>query len=219
MEYIAFIALRRTDTPWMFDRQGRPYLVADGLNDQSGIRAASWGDAAEYDREIYAVVPYLDGDNPAEIALDTFGWRAPAATVIAGPWASDDEDGMRQAAGLILASYMQGYRQVKGILVWAAGAAGSYDDNSVPVALSILERAVLDNDPDVRRLAVYGAGEIGMAALPVLEQAMRDADPSVRWLAVQKAGEIGTPAVLPILERAMWDDAPGVRLQAVYAAG
>jgi hypothetical protein len=174
----------------MCDREGRHYLVAD-LDKGEGIHAAIWDEAAKYGVEMYMVVPFLfDGGNP-KIALGTYGWRSSAATVIAGPWKRDDRDGMRQAAEFILASYQQGYRQVPGILLWAADIVAAYSDNAIPIALHILEQAMADTDPYLRMDAVRVAGRIGAPALHILKQAMADTDPDVRLDAVRAAGRIG----------------------------
>jgi hypothetical protein len=70
VEFVAFKALRRygevlyspqQGTPWMYDLQGRPCLVADGLEAGRSIHAASWNEATGYWGEIYMVVPYLAG--------------------------------------------------------------------------------------------------------------------------------------------------------------
>jgi len=220
MEYIAFKALKRDGdtlcspslcTPWLYDLQGRPCLVADSMDDYHGVYAATWKEAAKYGEEIYMVVPYLlDGGDP-EIALGTSGWRSSAATVIAGPWRRNSKKGMRLAAEFVLASHTQGYRQVEGILLWAAGQVG------LP-ALHILEQAIDDDNPDGREWAVTVAGEMGLPALHILERAMGDRDSEIRQRAVYEAGKIGLPA-LNILERAMGDDNSTVRKQAVYEAG
>ena len=219
MEFVAFKALRQDGdtlyspswgTPWLYDLQGRPCLVADSMDGHHGIYAATWDEAANYGEEIYAVIPYLlDGGDP-EIALGTLGWRSSAATVIAGPWHRDSQEGMRLAAEFILASHMQGYRQVKGILLWAAGQVG------LP-ALHILEWAMGDDDPDVRAEAVTAAGQVGLPALYILERGMGDDSPAVRQRAVIAAGWIGLPA-LYIFAQAMDDDDPIIRQQAVYEA-
>jgi len=220
MEFVAFKALRRDgdtlyspsqNTPWLYDLQGRPCLVADSMDDGHGIYAASWKEAAKYGEEIYMVVPYLLSGGDPEIALGTSGWRSSAATVIAGPWQEDSQEGMRLAADFILASYMQGYRQVWGILLWAAGQVGSS-------ALHILEQAMDNDDPDVRAEAVTAAGQVGLPALNILERAMGDNSPDVRWQSVYEAGKIGLPA-LHILERAINDGAPSVRRAAIREAG
>jgi len=220
MEYIAFKALKRDGdtlyspslcTPWLYDLQGRPCLVADSMDDYHGVYAATWKEAAKYGEEVYMVVPYLlDGGDP-EIALGTSGWRSSAATVIAGPWRRNSKKGMRLAAEFVLASHTQGYRQVWGILLWAAGKMG------LPV-LYILEQAIDDDNPNGREWAVTVAGEMGLPALHILEQAMGDRDSEIRQRAVYEAGKIGLPA-LNILERAMGDDNSTVRKQAVYEAG
>jgi len=219
MEYIAFKALKRDGdtlcspslcTPWLYDLQGRPCLVADSMDDYHGVYAATWKEAAKYGEEIYMVVPYLlDGGDP-EIALGTSGWRSSAATVIAGPWRRNSKKGMRLAAEFVLASHTQGYRQVEGILLWAAGQVG------LP-ALHILEQAIDDDDPNVRAEAVTAAGQVGLPALHILEQAIGDNSLDVRWWAVLAAGQVGLPA-LHILEQAMGDDDLNVRLRAVIAA-
>jgi len=83
------------------------------LADADGIFTASWDEAAElidyngYGEYIFLVAPL---DN-LDLDLDTDNishWRSSAATVIAGPWARDDVDGMRQAAEFILESHRQG---------------------------------------------------------------------------------------------------------------
>jgi hypothetical protein len=172
--------------------EGRHYLVADGLDGGNGIHAATWDEAAKYGVEIYMVVPYLmiDGDDPV-IALATHGWRSSAATVIAGPWERDSHNGMRQAAEFILASHLQGYRQVMGILLWAADIVAAYRGNAIPIALHILELAMADTDPYLRMEAVHAAGRIGAPARHILKLAAIDGDPDVRLEAVRAAGRIG----------------------------
>jgi len=220
MEFVAFKALRRDGdmlyspslhTPWMYDLQGRPCLVADSMDGFHGVYAASWKEAAEYGEEIYMVVPYLLSGGDPEIALGTSGWRSSAATVIAGPWRRKSRKGMRLAAEFILASYMQGYRQIWGILLWAADLLGF-------PALNILEQAIDDDNPVGRIWAVTVAGKMKLPALYILERAMGDGDSAVRQRAVYEAGKMGLPA-LRILERAMDDADPTIRTQAVYEAG
>jgi hypothetical protein len=149
MEYIAFKALRSDGhnlysptqgTPWAYDIQGRPCLVADSIDGDHGVYAATWDEAAEYGSEIYMVVPFLFGGDDPVIALGTHGWRSSHATVIAGPWDKNDQDSVRQAAEFVLECHQQGYRQVGGILIWAAGVvAAAHDSHALPIVLPILE--------------------------------------------------------------------------------
>jgi hypothetical protein len=253
MEYAAFKALKRKGetlyspihgTAWFYDRSGRPCLVADGLKDGYGIFAGTWQEAAEYFWKIYMVVPYLleDGGDP-EIALGTRGWRSSAATVIAGPWVSYDMDGMRQAAEFVLAFYQQGYRQVPGVLFWAAGVVAACDlsyiqiiesgllsddddirDEGIRAAIMVgdailpaLERMALHLNPKVRQDAMYVAGQLGDSAFEIIERGATDKDPGVRAEAINAVGKLGQRA-LPLLERAIEDADPAVRLGAVCAA-
>jgi hypothetical protein len=173
---------------WMYG-DGRHYLVADGLDEGNGIHASTWDEAAKYGVKIYMVVPFLlYGGNPV-IALGSFGWRSSAATVIAGPWERDSHNGMRQAAEFILASYQQGYRQVVGILLWAADTVAAYRGNVIPITLHILELAMADTDPYLRMEAVRVAGRIGAPARHILKLAAADGDPDVRLEAVRAASD------------------------------
>jgi hypothetical protein len=226
MEYIAFKTLVRNGetlyspqqlTEWMYDLHGRPCLVADGLDMGLGIHAATWYEAAAYGDEIYMVVPYLLSGGDPVIALGTHGWRSSAASVIAGPWSATDEVGMRQAAEYILASYQQGYRQVEGILCWAATLTDARDECTIQVVLPILERALQDDDRDVRHKAIRAAARIGAPALSILERALQDDDRDVRVHAARAAGDVGA-AAFPILEWAVQHD-PWLLPEAVYAAG
>jgi hypothetical protein len=228
MEYIAFKALLRGDgdvlyspqqlTAWYYDWGGHPCLLTEDMDRGWGIFAATWGEAAKYGDEIYMVVPYLLSGGDPVVALGSFGWRSSAATVIAGPWHRYDKDGIRQAAESILAYHQNGYRQVPGILVWAAGVVAAYDGNAIPVALSIMERALSDSDPGVRMYAVCTAGKIGAPALQLIERAMRDDFPGVRLYAALAAGETGA-AALHVLEQLMRDSDTDVRREVARAAG
>jgi hypothetical protein len=227
MEYIAFKALVRDgDTlyspqqraAWLYDLSGRPCLTADSMDGGHGVYAATWEEAAKYGDDIYMVVPYLMYDpRDPKIALGTHGWRSSAATVVAGPWHRYDKYGMRQAAEYILASYQQGYRQVEGILFWAATIVDARDEHTIWIVLPILERALQDDDRDVRHEAVRAAGKIGAPALNILKRALQGDDRDVRALAVRAAGDVGA-AALPILELAVQRD-PWLMPEAVYAAG
>jgi HEAT repeat protein len=124
---------------------------------------------------------------------------------------------MRQAAEYILASYQQGYRQVEGILFWAATIVDARDEHTIRIVLPILERALHNDDLDVRHDAVHAAAKIGAPALNILECALHDDDLDVRVHATRAAAKIGAPA-LPILERAVRRD-PWLIPEAVYVAG
>jgi HEAT repeat protein len=187
------------------------------MDGDHGIYAASWHEAAAYGDEIYMVVPFLFGGNDPLIALATHGWRSSAATVIAGPWSATDEVGMRQAAEYILASYRQGYRQVDGILCWAATLTDARDECTIQIVLPILERALQDDDRDVRHKAVRAAARIGSPALNILRRALQNDDRNVQVHAVRAAGDVGA-AALPILEWAVQRDL-SLLPEAVYAAG
>jgi hypothetical protein len=223
VEFVAFKALRRygevlyspqQGTPWMYDLQGRPCLVADGLEAYYGIHAATWDVAAKYGDEIYMVVPYLvDGGDPI-IALGTHGWRSSAATIIAGPWARNDRDGMLQAAEFILASHQQGYRQVPGILLWAAGIIMPHD----PSHIQIIEWGLCNDDDDIRDEGIRAAIMAGDMILPALRRAASHPNPKVRQDAMYIAGQLGDSA-FEIIERGITDEDPGVRTDAVNAAG
>jgi 5-hydroxyisourate hydrolase-like protein (transthyretin family) len=232
MEFIAFKSLKRDGftlhspqqgTPWMYDIQGRPCLVADSLKGRHGIYAASWEEARRYGNAIYMVVPYLfDGGDPV-IAMGSHGWRSSMATVIAGPWACDDRDGMLQAAEFILASYMQGYRQVEGILVWAPALRLPTTIMPFPLRSTSwsAQWAMPTRCPEGGRARrrpdrLARAPHPGARRRPDRLGDGPEAD--VRWRAVRDAGQIGLPA-LHILERAMGDADTDVRAEAVRAAG
>jgi hypothetical protein len=161
------------------------------------------------------VVPYLlDDYRDPEIVLGTRGWRSSAATVIAGPWNGNDEVGKRQAAESILAFYQQGYRQVPGILFWAAGVVAPYN----PSYIQIIESGLLSDDDDIRDEGVIAATIAGVAILPALERMAIHPDPKVRQDAMYLAGQLGDPA-FGIIERGIADEDPGVRAEAINFAG
>jgi hypothetical protein len=218
MEYLAFKALnRRGDalvspirgTEWMFDLNGNPCLIADG----HGIYAAAWKIAAEYGKEIYLTVPYLQEGGDPEITIGSYGWRSSHATVIAGPWGKFDDGGMKQAAEFIITSYLQGYRQISGILVWAIGVI--IDDENSGFYLPILERILAEEeDREVRRDVIRVISRIGIAAIPIMERLMDDPDDELRWLIVENVKSVGIPAV-PILERGLTDINFQIRIRAM----
>jgi HEAT repeat protein len=218
MEYLAFKALYRSGdalvsprqgTEWLYDTQGNPCLIADG----HGIYAAAWKKAAEYGKKIYLVIPYLqDGEDP-EITLGTYGWRSSHATVIAGPWGKFDDGGMKQAAEFIITSYLQGYRQISGILVWAIGIV--INEENSDFYLPILERILAEEeDQEVRQDVIREASKIGPTALPLMEQGMNDPDDYLRWLIMEKVRGFGM-ASIPILERGLKDVNQKVRHRAM----
>lgn len=92
------------------------------------------------------------------------------------------------------------------------------DDAVRAQAVPILERALHDDAPLVRRAACVGLGDLGAAeALPKLLVAMEDADEVTRQVAINAVGEIGDARALPRLSRALSDARPDVRYQAVIA--
>jgi HEAT repeat protein len=219
MEYLAFKALNNQDgalvspvrrTVWQYDTQGCPCLISDG----HGIYGGTWNVAKDYGDELYLVVPYLvRGDDP-EIVIANNGWRSYAATVIGGPFRKDDIHAMRQVANYILTSYLQGYRQVTGILVWAIETteiAGNKD-----FLMPILERAFEEEDQHIRCATMRTASKIGAVAIPLLKRGLDDLEDDVRICALR--GLIETGPELEILERAEADYDVRMKCFAVYGA-
>lgn len=190
MEFLAFKALKSSageltspvkKTPWHRQDDGVWTLEAgqDDLKRGVGIHAADWTEAASYAGEgdgIYLVVPYAPpfvGGKEVDFVLGDLGWRSSAASVVAGPW---DAQGLMpaEAARMILAAHLQGYRQVKRILWQAAEALGREGGVEEPYAAEIerLERCemacgVLENVYRGTRVAPLEA---------VFEMAVRLAD-------------------------------------------
>jgi len=238
MEYMAFYS--RRDTPWMYDLQGNPCLIMDGL----GIYASSFDEAARLGEEIYLLVPFLSGNEQSRVILGDLGWRSSAATVVAGPWRNDDESGMAEAARMIVEAHNKGYRQVPGILLWAVPVVCEVQPKNLKItvewginhknsmvrylatraagcigtsALPILLRAIGDEAEDVQMAAIEVAETMGAASLPVIEIAMKKRNPSIRRRAVAATRRMGDLA-LPILQSAMMDSDVDVRIMAVFVA-
>lgn len=162
MEYLAFKALSCNsngrlaspcrDTEWDRD-EGVWHLTAreGDLECGAGIYAATWAQARGYGDQVYLVVPYLPpfntGEKETDLILGEEGWRAAAASVVAGPW--DGREPMPlDAARMIVDAYLQGYQQVTGVLLQAAGtlwASGQADAALLPALLSMDSYAVLLN--------------------------------------------------------------------------
>jgi hypothetical protein len=177
-------------TKWAYDSAGHPCLMADSMDGRHGIYACTWQEAAGYRGRIYMVVPYLLSGGDPVIAIGTSGWRSSAATVIAGPWDKHNQGGMRQAAETILASHAQGYRQIDGILIWAISIIG-LPNMHVEDFLPLLEWGISEADENLRLLAVRAAAKIGERALSVLERAIADENPNVRREAQEAAVLLG----------------------------
>jgi HEAT repeat protein len=85
-------------------------------------------------------------------------------------------------------------------------------------ALPLLERALSDEAPMVRRAACVALGELdAVSVLPKLLVAMEDSDDVTRQMAINAVGELEDARALPRLRRALGDGRPDVRYQAVIA--
>ena len=84
----------------------------------------------------------------------------------------------------------------------------------------LLEKALADEDVEVRRSAADKAGNVGgERALDLLEKALADEDVYVRRYAVSNAGNVGGERALDLLEKALADENADVRRNAASAVG
>ncbi len=85
-------------------------------------------------------------------------------------------------------------------------------------ALPLLERALADEAPMVRRAACVALGDLdAVSVLPKLLVAMEDPDDVTRQMAINAVGELKDAQALPRLRRALEDARPDVRYQTVIA--
>jgi HEAT repeat protein len=87
-------------------------------------------------------------------------------------------------------------------------------------AVPVLEAALADADPEVRRAAAWAlAGTEDARAVTPLTTALRDADPALRENAAWALGRIGRRQALGSLTAALGDGTVGVRVNAAWALG
>ncbi len=94
---------------------------------------------------------------------------------------------------------------------------------SAPEGLSLLSRALEDENASIRRLAVIYLGDLrSPEALPLLFKALRDSSPSVRRTAGDTLSDLGDPAAIGPMIAALSDKNKLVRWRAarfLYEAG
>lgn len=188
MEYLAFKSLSCDDsghlvspcqgTQWAQDNEGVWHLSADkeDLKHGAGIYAGTWAQARRYENQIFLVVPYLPpfdtGEKETDFVLAEDGWRSAAAAVVAGPW--DGQESMPlDAAHMILDAYQQGYSQVTGVLLDAAGtlwASEQTDDALRSTLTRLLGYEALLNSLDIaeRGLATLSPDQIEDRVLKIV---------------------------------------------------
>lgn len=138
MEYLAFKSLITNEqgilisplqkTPWgytIWQGELRPALFTSSQDVESGtgIFAATACKASEYGAKIYLVAPLPDENGEVYVALSENGWRSASAVVVAGAFKRGDNTPFE----IIVASYLQGYRQVPGILAEALTKTKKFD--------------------------------------------------------------------------------------------
>jgi hypothetical protein len=107
--------------------------------------------------------------------------------------------------------------------VWQERYAALERYVSAPEGLSLLSRALEDENASIRRLAVIYLGDLrSPEALPLLFKALRDSSPSVRRTAGDTLSDLGDPAAIGPMIDALSDKNKLVRWRAarfLYEAG
>jgi HEAT repeat protein len=102
----------------------------------------------------------------------------------------------------VLTDVVYNYSEVTSVRICAAGALRQMGETST--ALGIYELWARDTDPDLRRAAILGFGEIGpeatATALPYLERAFGSEFMDVRYLVVESLGKLGPEADALLME-------------------
>ena len=102
----------------------------------------------------------------------------------------------------VLTDVVYNYSEVTSVRICAAGALRQMGETST--ALGIYELWARDTDPDLRRAAILGFGEIGReataTALPYLERAFGSEFMDVRYLVVESLGKLGPEADALLME-------------------
>lgn len=180
----------------------------------------------------------LDASRPRRAAR--LGWAAAslagavganmaiaAATPIAAPIARTFSAGAGESAAAELSRLGSAQSQALALAIrrgdWAARGAQGGTMFSDPAALAPLVQALRDDDPSVRRIAIWGLSEmrpaVGAAAAGPIAALLDDAEPAVRAGAARALGEFGLPGHASAVARLLRDPVPAVRLDAAHALG
>lgn len=173
---------------------------------------------SEDDKEIRTMIVWALGEieSAAAVPFLQVVLRDPDAEIREkAVWALGEIESAEATASLVALFSTERVPAVRSMIVWAVGEIE--DPRGAPV----LERALTDDNLEVRRKAIWAYGELDglRSAPPALIAALRDSDVEVRRAAVHALGEIQDAAAVPGLIAAMRDSDLDVRRGVIHALG
>jgi beta-lactamase regulating signal transducer with metallopeptidase domain len=159
------------------------------------------------------------------IALVTNAALAVTQPVLEHNWGTDPNAGERAAAALSAIPDPHARTLARAILMhdWNARKIEGDTNFNAPRAVQPLVRALRDDDPRVRRIALWGLSEMRPAPeyiTPSVSRLLSDPYPEVRAQAARTIGDFESVRNSRSIEKLLLNDpSPAVRLQAAHALG
>lgn len=182
------------------NRRATPHLLVILADDSSEVREAAARALGQLrdEQAVAGLVALLNDDNQEVLEA-----AAAALGAIGDPQAIEP---------LILATRQDDHR----VRTAALAALGQYDD---PRTTEPLMLALRDKRYDVRKAAMQALIKLGSSVIPVMESALLDTEPQVRRAAATILRHLAEPESVWMLMRALHDENPGVRREVLGALG